>query len=151
IFFAAMGGGNVLGDPITSPEAIARGAAEQGAVVLVCAPVMHGAGQWVACMALFTGATAVLSTDRAFDPAATLDLLAEERANVLRMVGDARAWPIAEELGARARDTSSLLAIASGGAPLTAGARTALRAHLPHVVFMDSYGASEMGAGGPSV
>jgi fatty-acyl-CoA synthase len=151
IFFAAMGGGNLLGDPIGSPEAIAQNATQPGAVVLDCAPVMHGAGQWVAFMGLFIGATVVLYTGRAFDPAVTLALLAEERANVLMIVGDAMAWPIAEELGRGGYDTSALLAVASGGAPLTAGAREALREHLPAIAFMDSYGASETGACGPSV
>jgi acyl-CoA synthetase (AMP-forming)/AMP-acid ligase II len=151
IFFAALGGGNALGEPILSPEAIADNADKPPLPVLDCAPVMHGAGQWVACMGLFSGSKVVLYTDHAFDAAKALGLIAEEQANVLMIVGDAMAWPVAEALGTGSYDTSSLVAVASGGAPLTAGARDALRRHLPDVMFLDSYGASETGACGPSV
>ncbi|MFC6884247.1 MULTISPECIES: acyl-CoA synthetase [Actinomadura] len=151
IFFGALGGGNVLGDPITSPEAIAANADQPPMAVLDCAPVMHGAGQWVAFMGLFSGAKVVLYTDHAFDPAEALRLLAREQANVLMVVGDVMARPLAKELGAGEHDTSSLFAIASGGAPLTEGAKDELKAHLPNVMFLDNYGASETGACGPSV
>lgn len=151
IFFGALGGGNVLGDPIASPEAIAANADQPPMAVLDCAPVMHGAGQWVAFMGLFSGAKVVLYTDHAFDPAEALRLLAREQANVLMVVGDVMARPLAKELGAGEHDTSSLFAIASGGAPLTEGAKDELKAHLPNVAFLDNYGASETGACGPSV
>ncbi|MQY05640.1 acyl-CoA synthetase [Actinomadura macrotermitis] len=151
IFFGALGGGNVLGDPISSPEAIAANAEQPPMAVLDCAPVMHGAGQWVACMGLFSGAKVVLYTDHAFDPAEALRLLAEEQANVMMVVGDVMARPIAKELDRGGHDVSSLFAIASGGAPLTEGAKDELKAHLPNVLFLDNYGASETGACGPSV
>jgi fatty-acyl-CoA synthase len=151
IFFAALGGGNVLGEPIGSPEAIAENATRPAMAVLDCAPVMHGAGQWVACMGMFSGAKVVLYTDHQFDPARALALLAEEQANVLMVVGDVMARPVAQELATGTHDTSSLVAVASGGAPLTAAARDELRAHLPGVLFRDNYGASEMGACGPSI
>jgi acyl-CoA synthetase (AMP-forming)/AMP-acid ligase II len=151
IFFAALGGGNSLGEPITTPEAIAANAGKPATALLDCAPVMHGAGQWVAFMGLFSGTKVVLYTDHGFDPAKVLRLVAEEQANVLMIVGDAMAWPVTEELARRSYDLSSLVAVASGGAPLTAGARAALREHLPEVMFLDNYGASETGACGPSV
>ncbi|MER6810059.1 acyl-CoA synthetase [Spirillospora sp. NPDC000708] len=151
IFFGALGGGNVLGDPITSPEAIAANAEQPPMAVLDCAPVMHGAGQWVAFMGLFSGAKVVLYTDHAFDAGTALTLLAEEQANVLMLVGDVMARPVAKAVATGAYDTSSLMAIASGGAPLTEGAKAALREHLPTIMFLDNYGASETGACGPSV
>ncbi|MBW8483025.1 acyl-CoA synthetase [Actinomadura parmotrematis] len=151
IFFAALGGGNVLGDPITSPEAIAANAEQPPMAVLDCAPVMHGAGQWVAFMGLFSGAKVVLYTSHAFDPVEALGLLAAEQANVLMIVGDVMGRPIAAELAKGGHDTSSLFAIASGGAPLTDGAKAALQERLPNVLFLDNYGASETGACGPSV
>jgi fatty-acyl-CoA synthase len=151
IFFGALGGGNVLGDPVTSPEALAANAQQPPMAVLDCAPVMHGAGQWVAFMGLFSGAKVVLYTDHAFDPAAALNLLAAEQANVLMLVGDVMARPVAGELAKGGYDTSSLLAVASGGAPLTEAAKDEIRAHLPNVMFLDNYGASETGACGPSV
>ncbi|KAB2350975.1 acyl-CoA synthetase [Actinomadura rudentiformis] len=151
IFFGALGGGNALGDPIDSPDAIAKNAEQPPMAVLDCAPVMHGAGQWVAFMGLFTGAKVVLYTDHAFDPATALNLLEEEQANVMMLVGDVMARPVAKELADGSYDTSSLFAIASGGAPLTESVKDALKVHLPNVMFLDNYGASETGATGPSV
>ncbi|GAA3954873.1 acyl-CoA synthetase [Actinomadura viridis] len=151
IFFGALGGGNVLGDPITSPEGIAANAEQPAMAVLVCAPVMHGAGQWVAFMGLFGGAKVVLYTEHAFDPARALEILAAEQANVMMLVGDVMARPVARELASGDHDTSALFAIASGGAPLTEGAKDALLERLPNIMFLDNYGASETGACGPSV
>ena len=151
IFFGALGGGNVLGDPIGSPEEIAKSGSADPTAVLDCAPVMHGAGQWVALMALFSGSRLVLYTDHAFDPARALRIVEEEKANVVMLVGDVMARPLAAELGKGGHDVSSVFAIASGGAPLTEAAKDALKEHLPFVVFLDNYGASETGACGPSV
>ncbi|MEU8307718.1 acyl-CoA synthetase [Actinomadura sp. NPDC048955] len=151
IFFGALGGGNVLGDPIGSPEELASNADQPAMAVLDCAPVMHGAGQWVAFMGLFSGAKVVLYTDHVFDADRALRLLADEQANVMMLVGDVMARPVAKALASGDHDTSSLMAIASGGAPLTEGAKDALREHLPNIMFLDNYGASETGACGPSV
>lgn len=151
IFFGALGGGNALGDPIGAPEELAANAGQPAMAVLDCAPVMHGAGQWVALMGLFSAAKVVLYTGHAFDAGEALRLLAEERANVLMLVGDVMARPVAKALAGGGYDTSSLMAIASGGAPLTEGAKQALREHLPDIMFLDNYGASETGACGPSV
>ncbi|MGI5205958.1 acyl-CoA synthetase [Spirillospora sp. CA-108201] len=151
IFFGALGGGNVLGDPIGDPEELAANADQPAMAVLDCAPVMHGAGQWVAFMGLFSGAKVVLYTDHAFDADRALRLLAEERANVMMLVGDVMARPVAKALASGGHDTSSLMAVASGGAPLTEGAKAALLGHLPNLMFLDNYGASETGACGPSV
>jgi acyl-CoA synthetase (AMP-forming)/AMP-acid ligase II len=150
IFFAAMGGGNVLGEPIGSPEEIAANAEKPPMCAQVCAPVMHGGGQWVTFMALFSGARVVLYTDRGFDAASALRLLEREQANVIMIVGDAMGRPIADELRAGSYDTSSLFAIASGGAPLTQVAKDALREQIPTIMFLDNYGASETGTCGPS-
>ncbi|MFI0449051.1 acyl-CoA synthetase [Actinomadura sp. 6N118] len=151
IFFGALGGGNALGDPIDSPDTIAKNAEQPPMAVLDCAPVMHGAGQWAAFMGLFSGAKIVLYTDHAFDPAKALSLLEEEQANVMMLVGDVMARPVAKELADGSYDTSSLFAIASGGAPLTESAKDALKVHMPNVMFLDNYGASETGTTGPSV
>ncbi|MFI0486885.1 acyl-CoA synthetase [Actinomadura sp. 9N215] len=151
VFFGAFGGGNVFGDPIGSPEELAANADQPAMAVLDCAPVMHGAGQWVAFMGLFSGAKVVLYIDHAFDADKALRLVAEEQANVLMLIGDAMARPVVDALATGQYDTSSLIGIASGGAPLTDGMKEALSAHLPNVVFLDNYGASETGACGPSV
>ncbi|MBA9001785.1 acyl-CoA synthetase [Thermomonospora cellulosilytica] len=151
IFFGALGGGNILGEPITSPEALAENAAKPPMAVLDCAPVMHGAGQWVALMGLFGGTKVVLYTEHAFDPVTALNLVAAEQANVIMLVGDVMGRPIARELATGRYEVSSLLAVASGGAPLTDAVKDEIRATLPHVMFLDTYGASETGACGPAV
>jgi fatty-acyl-CoA synthase len=151
IFFGALGGGNVLGDPIESPEAIAANGTAAPMSVLDCAPVMHGAGQWVAFMGLFSGAKVTLYTDHAFDAAKALGIAVAEQANVIMLVGDVMARPVAKELAAGEYDMSSLFAFASGGAPLTESAKAGLRETLPDILFMDNYGASETGACGPSI
>ena len=151
IFFGALGGGNILGDPVRSPEELAEKAKQPPTAVLDCAPVMHGAGQWVALMGLLGGTKTVLYTEHHFDPASALKLAAAERANVIMLVGDAMGRPLARELAKGGYDTSALLAIASGGAPLTEKAKDEFRAVLPNIAFLDTYGASETGACGPSV
>ena len=151
IFFGALGGGNVLGEPVASPEALAENAGKPPMAVLDCAPVMHGAGQWVALMGLFGGAKVVLYTERTFDAGNALRLAAAERANVIMLVGDVMGRPIARELAAGDHDTSALLAVASGGAPLSEAVKEEIRAALPNVMFLDTYGASETGACGPAV
>ncbi|MDX6742508.1 acyl-CoA synthetase [Actinocorallia sp. A-T 12471] len=151
IFFGAMGGGNALGDPITSPEQIAQNATAAPATTFDCAPVMHGAGQWVAMMSLLSGTRLVLLNDHNFDPARVLRLVKDEGVNVLMIVGDVMGRPLAAELDKGGYDISSLFAIASGGAPLTDAAKEALGKHLSTGLFLDNYGASETGACGPAV
>ncbi|MFI6184176.1 acyl-CoA synthetase [Nonomuraea sp. NPDC051191] len=150
IFFGALGGGSSGDSPISRPAQIADAANEPGSVILNCAPVMHGAGQWMTLMGLFIGAKVVIYTERAFDPGRALDLLSAEGANVLMIVGDAMGRPIASELAKGRHDTGSLYALSSGGAPLTPAVSEALRDHLPGVRFVDNYGASETGVGGTS-
>ncbi|MEV4570987.1 acyl-CoA synthetase [Nonomuraea sp. NPDC049419] len=150
IFFGALGGGSSGNTPISRPAEIAEAADQPGTVILNCAPVMHGAGQWMTLMGLFIGAKVVLYTERAFDPEQALDLLCAEGANVVMIVGDAMGRPIASELAKGRHDTGPLYALSSGGAPLTPAVRDALRDQLPHVRFVDSYGASETGVGGAS-
>ncbi|WP_068923796.1 acyl-CoA synthetase [Planobispora rosea] len=150
IFFGALGGGSSLNTPISHPAQLAEAANKPGAVILNCAPVMHGAGQWMTLMGLFVGAKVVLYTERAFAPEEALALLSAEGANVLMIVGDAMGRPIAEQLANGRYDTDSLYALSSGGAPLTPAVRDALRSHLPDVRFVDNYGASETGVGGTS-
>ncbi|MBT2207368.1 MULTISPECIES: acyl-CoA synthetase [Actinomadura] len=150
-FYGALGGGNPLGEPVGAPQDLAANTAKPGLTTLICPPVMHGAGQWVVLMALFGGSRVVLYTPHAFDADEVLRLVEAEGVNALMVIGDAMARPLARAMAEGRHDTSSLLAVASGGAPLTEGARRELRAHLPDLLFRDNYGASETGACGPSV
>ena len=67
IFFAALGGGNYGGPPITAPEQIADNVSANPASSLALAPLMHGNAQWTMSIALYGGNSVVLNTGRRFD------------------------------------------------------------------------------------
>jgi 3-oxocholest-4-en-26-oate---CoA ligase len=150
IFFGAMGGGNFAGPPVERPDDLAGGAAKAPVVACVTAPLMHGGGQWVTLITLTTAGTVVLYTGRRYDAEDIWRIAARERANSVMVVGDAMARPLAEALGGcdAAFDLSSLAVIGSGGAILSKAVKEQLRAALPDVMVIDSFGASETGANG---
>ena len=150
IFFAALQGGNPGGDPVARPEQVAAAADRAPGVYLVCPPLMHGGGQWAALIALLSGGTVVLDVNRPFDPVAAWRLVEQEQVNSMMVVGDAMARPLADALAApgAAYDTSSLLAVGSGGAILSPAVKDELRRLLPGVFVIDSFGASETGHNG---
>jgi 3-oxocholest-4-en-26-oate---CoA ligase len=150
IFFAALQGGNPGGEAVTRPEQLAAAADRPPGVYLVCPPLMHGGGQWASLIALLSGGTVVLDTNRPFDGAAAWRLVERERANAMMVVGDAMARPLTDALAApgASYDTSSLLSIGSGGAILSPVVKEELRRLLPGVIVMDSFGASETGHNG---
>jgi acyl-CoA synthetase (AMP-forming)/AMP-acid ligase II len=114
-------------------------------------PLMHGGSQWVMGNAHVAGGVFVLYTGRRFDGREVLDLAARSQATMISTIGDAMARPIAEVLlgpEPPALDLSNLAAIGNGGAPLSTGVREQLRAALPGVMIIDSYGASETGSTG---
>jgi fatty-acyl-CoA synthase len=152
IFFAAMGGNGFLGQgPVRSPaEVIERIAPEGGSLVtLVCPPLMHGAAQWGVFIMLFGGGEVVLHCSRRFDGHELWRLVERERCTGITLVGDAMARPLAEALeeAPDRYDTSSLVSVGSGGAIFSAAVKDQLRKHLPNAFMVDSFGASETGAG----
>src|SRR5207248_1264385 len=68
-----------------------------------------------------------------------------EKANILLIVGDAFGRPLVDELDRTTYDLSSLLAIVSGGAALSAGVKNALLERAPGIALMDGLGSSETG------
>ena len=114
-------------------------------------PMMHGGGQWIMGNAIVSGGALVLYTKPRFDAHEVWQLTAEAKVNSLSTIGDAMARPLAEALLAQPRpqyDLSMLFAIGNGGAPLSSGVREQIRAALPNVAILDSFGASETGAAG---
>ncbi|MBV8161333.1 MAG: acyl-CoA synthetase [Acidimicrobiia bacterium] len=147
-FFAMFGGGNYAFEPVKTPEELAdkaRTAAEF--TFLIVPPLMHGAGQWVTGSALFEAKRAVLLDGARFDPVHAWDLVERERCNSMTIVGDAMARPLADALAADPGrwDTSSLLGIGSGGAPLSPTVKQQFAELLPAVMVLDSFGSSETG------
>ncbi len=154
IFFAAMGGGGWGAEPIVHPDELAGRLNPDDAaraVMLVVAPLMHGNAQWVMWNAFMMAGTAVLYTEHHYDPDRLWRLVQEEGVVSIGLVGDAMARPLVEalEMAPPGRyDTSSLLAIGSGGAMLSSTAKDEMREQLPHVMIMDRFGSSESGAQG---
>jgi fatty-acyl-CoA synthase len=150
IFFGAMGGGNFGGPPVERPDDVARAAANEPVVACVTAPLMHGGGQWVTLITFTTAGTVVLYTGHRYDAGEIWRIAARERANSVMVVGDAMARPLAEALSGHdgGLDLSALAVIGSGGAILSKTVKEQLRAVLPDVMVIDSFGASETGANG---
>jgi acyl-CoA synthetase (AMP-forming)/AMP-acid ligase II len=152
IFFAALGGGGFGQPSIQHAKELAERVApdETRSMQMVNAPMMHGGGQWVSFITFYGGGTVVLNCDRHFDADAVWRLVEQERCTGVMVVGDAMGRPIADALAApgASYDTSSVVVVGSGGAILSPAVKDELRAQLPNAMVMDSFGASETGAGG---
>jgi fatty-acyl-CoA synthase len=119
--------------------------------MLVVGPLMHGNAQWAMWSTFMMAGTAVLNVSARFDADALLKAVGEEGVASIALVGDAMARPLAEALATAPEgtyDTSSLVAVGSGGAMLSAAVKEELKAQLPGVLIMDRFGASESGAQG---
>ncbi len=152
IFFAAMGGGDTFlsGQVLTDPADIATRLLDPGAVYLMTPPLIHVSAHWGAFQAMFGGGKLVFAPPGRFDPGAVLRLVAQERVNILVIVGDAMARPILDAVESAAaagtpHDLSSLFVIGSGGAVLSLSTKQRLARNLPGVIVVDGLGASEAG------
>ena len=155
VFYGAMGGGDRMhtGDAVSSPEELAdRAAAAQPGVTLVAAPMMHGNAQWTTFGTLFAGSTVVVLPDGRFDGQAAVDAVDAEGINVVSLVGDAMATPLADALADRAAAGAppppTLVAVASGGAVLSPVNKRRLADLLPGALVVDGVGSSEAGVVG---
>ena len=149
LFFAGLQGGAPGGDPIESPEQLAENAKEGWYTVtmLPCAPFIHGAAQFTAWITFFTGGKLVLQAGASFDAQRILELVAEEEASTLTIVGDAMAYPLLEELRREDKeyDMSNLIVIATAGAILSPSIKDGLQELLPDAMIINSFGTSESG------
>ncbi len=152
IFFGAFGGGG-LGNPISTPEAIADRASEGTTRCLPACPFMHGTAHWMAFLTLYTGGTVIVSPDRSMDARRIWELVAAEHVNFLVIVGDAMGRPLVEALDQPGADVdlSGLALLLSGGAILSPPVKRALRERLPHTLVIDGFGSSEAGGQGQMI
>ena len=155
IFFAAMGGGDVFqsGNFIKDEAEIVERIPEVGGTILTTPPLMHVSAQWGVFHSLFAGGRIVFPPRGAFDPAAVWQLVQDEGVNILTIVGDAMARPLADAVAAAADagtpyDLSSLIVIGSGGAVLSSTAKGRLAELLPSIMIVDGFGSSETGVVG---
>jgi acyl-CoA synthetase (AMP-forming)/AMP-acid ligase II len=155
IFFAAMGGGDVFqsGNFIKSPEELLERMPEVGGTILTTPPLMHVSAQWGVFHSLFAGGRVVFAPQGGFDADEVLRLVADEGVNILTIVGDAMARPIADAVQRAQQsgspyDLSSLFVIGSGGAVLSTTAKARLAELLPNLMIVDGFGSSETGVVG---
>ena len=109
------------------------------------APMMHATGLLSQLANLMAGGCTVFPGGRSFDAARLLRAAADQRVNILVIVGDAMGRPIVEELdrNASAYDLSALEGITSSGTMWSRPVKEALLRHLPNVSIYDAYGSSE--------
>jgi 3-oxocholest-4-en-26-oate---CoA ligase len=148
IFFAGMGGGNPILDPVTSPEELAERIDPAGGQMTMFAapPLMHGAAQLGTFIGFWQGYRVVLI--RKYTGHGALSLIESEGINTISIVGDAMAIPLIEALEERDYDVSSLFVISTAGAIMSKTIRDRLTALMPNVGILDSFGSSETGYGG---
>ena len=147
-FYATFGGGNYAGPPVESEaELVEKARTSDLLTYLITAPLMHGAGQWVAVSGLLGAQRVVLLDGQRFDPGRAWELVEREKVLSMAIVGDAMGRPLADALaGDPGRwDLSSLIAVGSGGAPLSPAVKDQLGALLPTTFVIDSFGSSETG------
>ena len=151
LFFAALGGGNPGGVPVTCPAEVVDHARRGRLRCLPASPFAHGTAHWMAFATLLHGGTVVVSDDA--DPAPddavgpragrAGDDARDRRRRVRPPVGDAlAAEPDRWDLG------RLLVVVLSGGATLSPAVRQQLLRHLPGTVLVDGYGTSETGGQG---
>jgi acyl-CoA synthetase (AMP-forming)/AMP-acid ligase II len=153
IFPAALGGRSLAtGDEYDSIEAVLESVRNGSSRILPAAPFMHGAAHWAAFNALHGGNVVVLPdhTDT-FDVGDILRTIQDKHVNLTLIVGDAFARPLLDELARTDYDLSSLVAVVSGGAALSAPVKKALIARLPDIMVLDAVGASETGQQGRQI
>ncbi len=115
---------------------------------LTLSPLMHGGGQWPMFIAIMNGGVGLFPVAPSFDAAEVLAMIERHRVTTLSIIGDAMGRPLAELMrdSPRRYDTSSLVAISSGGALLTAPVRTLLREVFGRIFITGGIGSSEIGA-----
>lgn len=153
IFFGAMGGGDPMqmGNKISRTDELPERIPAMGLTGLVTPPLMHASAQWTGFSLFFGGGKIVFTAGGGFDPVEILTLIAEEKANMLVIVGDAMARPLLDTLDAAEPgtfDTSSLIVIGSGGAILSPSMKEELNRLLPTTMIVDGFGSSETGVQG---
>jgi len=132
---------DVLGEQAAASESPLRS--------LGIGPLMHGGAQWGLGNALLAGGTYVMYCG-AFDPHEVLRLAERARVTSIATIGDAMARPVIEAIAEDTSryDLSAMFMIGNGGAPLSEAVRQQIRQHMPHLMIIDAYGASETGVSG---
>jgi acyl-CoA synthetase (AMP-forming)/AMP-acid ligase II len=145
IFLSVMGGRAGI-EPHESVESVVEVAKTGAMRVLPAAPFMHGAGHWIAFLAMDGGNTVIIQdVVTKLDPKDVLSIVEREKVTFLQIVGDAFGRPILDEMRTGAYDLSSLFIILSGGAALNSTLKEQFLELLPNAMVVDGMGSSEGG------
>lgn len=141
-----LGGGIdfYTGEPLADEWAQStRGKESPGMTRLACAPLIHGAAQWAALPALFSGDMVVLMPQ--FDAHEVWKAIQRHQVKVVTIVGDAMARPLLTAFNEGDYDASSLVAFSSHAALFSPSVKDKYIEALPNVVITDAIGSSESG------
>jgi acyl-CoA synthetase (AMP-forming)/AMP-acid ligase II len=148
VFFAGMGGGSPVEEPVKAPEELAQRIDPAGFQLTMFAapPLIHGAAQLGTFITFWAGRRLVLI--RKYSGHGALQLIEAEKINTISIVGDAMAIPLIEAFDDGTYDVSSLFVLSSAGAILSASVRAQIAERMPNVGILDSFGSSETGYNG---
>ena len=98
-------------------------------------------------MTLISGSTSVLYCEPSYDGDKVCQLLQDEKAMVILIIGDAMARPIVDSLSGNPNkyNLSNLFVLSSGGAILSKSVKTQLQRLLPNIMLINGFGSSETG------
>ena len=141
----ALGGGInfVTGEYVPDEWTLAEQGKAGSLVRLPAAPLIHGAAQWAAFGALFSGNPVVFVPQ--FDAHEVWKAVQKHKVQVLTIVGDAMARPLIEAYVKGGYDASSLVAVSSHAALFSQSVKQEFLKQLPNLVITDAIGASESG------
>lgn len=141
----ALGGGInfVTGEYVPDEWTLAEQGKAGSLTRLPAAPLIHGAAQWAAFGALFTGSPVVFVPR--FDAHEVWKALQQNKVQVLTIVGDAMARPLIEAFREGDYDASSLVAVSSHAALFSQSVKQEFVALVPNAVITDAIGSSESG------
>jgi acyl-CoA synthetase (AMP-forming)/AMP-acid ligase II len=149
IFVTSFGGRDLVGGGVMGSyeEIVKRAADNPETKIMILPPLMHGAAQWGAMMAVTTGQSLVFASKVAgMDADDVVRTIEREHVAVVTVVGDAIARPLLGAIEKGTADVSSLAVVANGGALLTPTIKERLIKALPNAVVIDGVGSSETGA-----
>ncbi|SFA82745.1 fatty-acyl-CoA synthase [Collimonas sp. OK607] len=153
LFMGALGGGGfyLRCPPIGRPEDLERLVPQASPLVFFAsAPMMHGAAMWASLISLYSGHTVVVNDQTNFDAEHAWDVVVRDGVNSMSVVGDAMATPLIQALEAHPQrwDLNALMLFGNGGAVLSGHLQERMKAAVPHIMFNNNMGSSEMGVVG---
>ncbi|NUK11460.1 acyl-CoA synthetase [Streptomyces lunaelactis] len=150
LFFSGLGGGAPTGEPVSSPEELARrvAAGGEGIIFFPTPPLMHGTSTLTAFIGFNFGQRIVIH--RKFVPEEVLRTIEKEKVTSVSLVGDAMLRPLIDALSGplKGTDCSSMFSVSSSGAIMSETVRAQFTALVPNVMLLNNFGSSESGFNG---